>query len=217
MNFQLIIICLSLIFDSNAIAYKTKTNLKDSYGHEKHELEKIGPLDEESNLALTIVTGSLVNTQRVADYYSSYGKNLTIYEQTKMHVKMNGKVSFLSELFNITFVEYKCSSGVAQINRQKCYASNSEASIPETLKSSIIGILGLEQILVMKPNTVTNKSDDGLNSASMPYMIIISYLVIFVVVGFGCMFCASMLIKRLFSNCSSLNQAHNKYSLATPI
>ena len=150
MNFKLIIF-FTLIFHLNAMKNKTRTKLKDSYGHKGHKLAKIGPLDKESKLTLTLVTGSLNNSQLVADYYSSFGKNLTIYEQTNMHVKLNGKVSFLSQLFNTTFIEYKCDNHTeindAQRKRQKCYASNSEVSIPETLKSSIIGIMGLEQVL----------------------------------------------------------------------
>jgi subtilase family serine protease len=161
MKFQLII-CFSLIFHLNALKNKTRTKLKDSYGHKGHKLAKIGPLDKESKLTLTLVTGSLNNSQLVADYYSSFGKNLTIYEQTNMHVKLKGKVSFLSQLFNTTFIEYKCDNHTeindAQRKRQKCYASNSEVSIPETLKSSIIGIMGLEQVFYMKPNFKVKKS-----------------------------------------------------------
>jgi hypothetical protein len=65
MKFQLIIYFV-LMFHLNAIKNKTKTKLKGSYGHKNHRLTKIGPLDEESNLTLALVTGSLNNTQLVA-------------------------------------------------------------------------------------------------------------------------------------------------------
>jgi hypothetical protein len=147
MKFQLIFYFI-FVFRLNALEENSsKIKLMGSYGHKNHRLAKIGPLDKESNLTLTIVTGSLFNTRRVADYYSSFGKNLTIYEQTSMHVKLNGKVSFLSQLFDTTFVEYKCDNKTeirdALRKRQKCFASNSEVSIPETLKSSIFSIMGL--------------------------------------------------------------------------
>jgi subtilase family serine protease len=64
------------------------------------------------NLTLTLVTGSLANTQLVSDYYSQYFSHyFTIYDQTEMHVKMHGSVAHLSQVFNTTFVEYKCPDG----------------------------------------------------------------------------------------------------------
>jgi kumamolisin len=83
-----------------------------------------------------------------------------------MHLKLNGKVSFLSQIFNTTFVEYKCGNETAS---KKCFASNSEVTIPETLKSSIIGIMGLEQVLNMKPNFVAN--DEFKPAATSSYFI----------------------------------------------
>jgi len=161
MKFQLIFYFI-FIFRLNALEENSsQIKFKGSYGHTNHRLTKIGPLNESLNLTLTIVTGSLENSKLVADHYSLYGKNLTIYEQTTKHVKLNGKVSFLSQIFNTTFVEYKCDFNPyindEQRNRQKCYAPNSDVSIPVTLKSSIIGILGLE-VLKMQSNTVSDSS-----------------------------------------------------------
>jgi hypothetical protein len=208
MKFQLII-CFSLIFHLNAIKNKTQIKLSGSYSHKNHKLAEIGLLDEETNLTLTIVTGSLNNSQLVADYYSSYGKNLTIYEQTKIHVKLSGKVSFLSQIFNTKFIEYKCDNHTetkgAQRKRQKCYASNSEVSIPETLKSAIIGIMGLEQVLFMKPNTVSNKSNDKSNSKSMPKLKKILFYIIFLIFDLGWLFFITQCLKQ----CHSLNQNQN--------
>jgi hypothetical protein len=63
-------------------------------------------LNPSLNLTLTLVTGSLANTQLVSDYYSQYFSHyFTIYDQTEMHVKMHGSVAHLSQVFNTTFIE----------------------------------------------------------------------------------------------------------------
>ena len=130
-----------------------KVPLVGSYGHKNHGLEKKSNLDPKQNLTLTIVTGSWSNTKKVSSYYSSF-KDLTLKDQTEMHVKIQASVASLSQVFNTSFIEYQCPN-----EKQKllCFASSSEVTIPVELKSAILSILGLEQILTFKPNVVLAK------------------------------------------------------------
>ena len=73
-----------------------------------------------------------------------------------MHVKIHGSVAYLSQVFNTTFIEYKCPDD------RLCFATNSDVSIPINLKSAIIGVLGVEQILQSKPNYVIGKKIEDL-------------------------------------------------------
>ena len=146
----------SPVFGSNNV------QLGGSFGHKNHGLDKLGTLNSAKTLTLTIVTGSLANTQLVASYYKSV-QGLTIFDQTDMHLQMKGSVTLLSTVFNTNFIEYKCSNLTTQ---QTCYASSSEVSIPAALKSAIIGILGLEQVLTLKPNSVVGK-EIKLNSGGL--------------------------------------------------
>ena len=111
------------------------------------------------NLTITIVTGSWENTQQVDEYYSSFGY-FTISIQTQIHLKMQGTVGRLSQVFNTTFFEYKCQKNMTLI----CFASTSVVYIPASLNSAIVGILGLEQVLALKSNYVVGKSIGRLKS-----------------------------------------------------
>ena len=146
MFFKLII---ALILISNVFSLeKAVVKLKDSFGHKNHELAKLASIDTSFNLTLTIVTGSLNNTRLVANYYQTLDVGLIISDQTEMHLKLTGNVLIMAQIFKTTFVEYECNDS----NSRFCYASNSEVSIPESLKSTIIGILGLEKVLKLEPN-----------------------------------------------------------------
>ena len=128
-------------------------NLEGSYGHQEHGLKKIDNLNNQLYLTLTIVTGSWSNTELVSKYYSSF-EHIKIINKTEMDFKIEGKVLALSQIFNTTFVKYECP--IAS-NSRVCFASTSEVSIPSQLKSSILGINGLEEVLTLKPNFVFGK------------------------------------------------------------
>ena len=115
------------------------------------------------------MTGSLANTQLVSDYYSQhFGDYLTIHDKTEMHVKMHGSVGHLSQVFNTTFKEYSCPyDGL-------CFATNSDVSIPSSLQSASIGVLGAEQILQPKPNYVIRKKSKTLKDFKDNYILILS-------------------------------------------
>lgn len=112
------------------------------------DLEMVGPLSSEITLSITIVTGALEKSQSVANYYGSI-QGLAITDITEMHVKLNGTVGALSNAFDTTFTEYDCP---ARSVAMACFASDSDISIPAALKSSIIGILGLETIQTARPH-----------------------------------------------------------------
>ena len=94
------------------------------------------------------MTGSLENTRLVASYYSGL-EGLSVLGETEMHLKLSGSVESLSNAFGTTFIEYECGQrGQSKV----CFCTNTDISIPVTLKSAIIGVIGLENILTMKPN-----------------------------------------------------------------
>ena len=145
--------------------FNTLTKFKDSFGHKSYidELAKapnptvFTNLDPEINLTLTLVTGSMENTLLVVDYYSSLKddreQNLSLFNiisQTSLHVRMSSKVKYISQVFNTSFLDYKCPNKL-------CYASTSDVYIPVHLNEKIVGILGLEEVLSLKPNFVRGK------------------------------------------------------------
>jgi hypothetical protein len=145
--------------------FNTLTKFKGSFGHKSYidELVKapnptvITNLDPEINLTLTLVTGSMENTLLVVDYYSSLKddqeKNLSLFNiisKTSLHVRMSSKVKYISQVFKTSFMDYKCPNKL-------CYASTSEVYIPAHLNEKIVGILGLEEVLSLKPNYVRGK------------------------------------------------------------
>ena len=86
-----------LIFVANHLTYAEENiamaKLKGSADHlKKHNLEPKGFLASQMKLTLTIVTGSLANSELVAKYYSTFNF-LTISNQTEMHLKLKGTVN----------------------------------------------------------------------------------------------------------------------------
>jgi kumamolisin len=130
----------------------------------KHTCQPIGPLNPKMILTLTVVTGGpkLDKTKLVAAYFASF-KFLTITDEADMHFKIKGLVDQLSNVFNTSFVEYKCSNSPS--NSVK-YASTTEVYIPESLQSAFKSILGLETVLAYgtyhrelpQPSSVSEKS-----------------------------------------------------------
>ena len=147
--------------------FNTLTKFQDSFGHKSYidELAKasnptVTNLDPEINLTLTLVTGSMENTLLVVDYYSALKddreQNLSLFNiisHTSLHVRMSSKVKYLSQVFNTSFLDFKCPNKL-------CYASTSEVYIPAHLNEKIVGILGLEEVLSLKPNFVRGKTID---------------------------------------------------------
>ena len=120
--------------------------LKGSCEHQKkHNLTQMGMLNPRATLTLTIVTNSLANTNLVKEYFSSFNK-LSLKQEDNLNLKLMGNVSQLSQIFNTTFMEYKCNM------KHTCFASTSDIVIPMSLHGAIVGILGLEQVLNFKPN-----------------------------------------------------------------
>ena len=147
MNIFFISLFLLVEYSLNSLNLESQTvPLVNSFGHRNNALEKLGDLNPAMTLTLTLVTGSMENTQLVASYYQSI-QGLTILERTDMHIKLSGSVEVISKAFETTFSEYQCGSSGQQT---VCYASNSEVYVPASLNSAIIGILGLENILTMK-------------------------------------------------------------------
>ena len=149
--------------------------LDNSFGHKNSSmhLNNWKTLNSATSLNLTIVTGSLNNTQLVASYYQSI-EGLTLCDQTDMQLKLSASVEVISQVFETVFREYDCENST----RKTCYASNSEVSVPASIRSAIIGILGLEQVLTVKPNyhknqTPLNKTSTGdlKPKVSYPYFI----------------------------------------------
>jgi subtilase family serine protease len=150
----------------------TLIKLKNSFGH-KNYIEELtnAPLtapnlDPEMTLTLTLVTGSMANTIFVADYYSSlkgeYDSRLfKIISQTSLHVKMSSKVKHISQVFNTSFLNYKCPN-------KYCYASTSEIYIPLHLNETILGVLGLEEVLSLKTNYALGKKIFDKEKKSSP-------------------------------------------------
>ena len=97
------IIFLCLIFDSLA------SNTSTRYIFVDLTHEPLGALNPSMNLTLTLVTGSLNNTQIVASYYE-FIQGLTVFKRTDLDLKLLGSVQTLSRVFNTTFTEYKCSN-----------------------------------------------------------------------------------------------------------
>jgi kumamolisin len=149
MKFSLIII-ISLF--SLPFLYEAKkfTQLRGSFGQKQQlkNFEKRGFLNSKLSLTLTLVTGSWANTQLVSNYYKDF---LKIVERTDMHTKVEGSVPRLSQVFNTTFIEYKCPDNQSNVNvNLKCFSTLSEVTIPEELTSAILGIMGLEQVLTLR-------------------------------------------------------------------
>ena len=136
-----------MLFHDSMSEHSFMMPLKGSHGHKQHGLTQLNTLSPLLNLNITIVTGSWTNTQLVSDYYSSLGY-FKMIEMTDMHVKMEGTVSRISQVFNTTFFEYECETVSI------CFASTSEVFIPKNLTAAILGILGLEQVLTLKNNLV---------------------------------------------------------------
>ena len=163
----LVFLFLLVIYHHQAASYVPKfhqTNLvplEKSFGHKNHELVQMDILDPQLNLTLTIVTGSMANTQLVSKYYSSFGY-FTIWDQTNLHLKMQGSVASIAQVFQTTFVEYKCNTTTT--SSTKCFATTSEVHIPNSLQSAILGILGLEKVLSLKPNYVRAETDSSKES-----------------------------------------------------
>ena len=111
-------------------------------------MPKVGDLDSKMSLTLTIVTGSLHKTQLVSSFYR-FIDGLSITYETDMHFKVTGNAELISKVFNTSFSEYKCKP---DCGKDICYASNSKATLPDPLKSSVVGILGLENIITGNTN-----------------------------------------------------------------
>jgi len=145
-----IISFLFILHSGQAISAQTFSNLTKLLGssdHNKlHNLKALGPLNPQTYLNITLVTGSLANSQLLAQYFSSLEQNLTLIEETNVHLKIRAMVSQFSQIFNTKFVEYECSTN------KLCFATTSEVYMPHALHSCIIGILGLEQVISFKPN-----------------------------------------------------------------
>ena len=108
---------------------------------------KKGNLNPSKILTLAKCTGFLSNTQLVADYYRTI-EGLTVFDETEMHFKLTGSVDVISNEFKTSFSEYECGRTTS---KDVCFATNTDISIPQTLQSSIIGVLGLENMLTLTP------------------------------------------------------------------
>jgi len=126
------------------------TPLVNSYGHRNLTLVKTGVLSGNINLTLTLVTGSLNGSQLVAAYYSSLVK---IISQNNLDVKIQANISVLSKVFNTSFATYKCPFNLTSLKLNRtCFATTSMVSIPTSLRTAIVGIVGLEQVLNLTTN-----------------------------------------------------------------
>ena len=160
------LLAFSLIVDnhvfSTTLPSAQKTPLIGSYGHDiwikDHAMSQVGRLDSAMILTLTLVTGSLDNTQLVASYYESI-EGLTLFDRTDMHLKLSGSVEVISQVFNTSFSEYTCDSKNIQ---SICYASNTEVSIPASLQPFILGIIGLEKGIITQTSYIV-KSDANIS------------------------------------------------------
>jgi hypothetical protein len=109
----------------------------------------IGKLDPTKELTLTIVTGSLSNTQLVSSYYRTV-KGIRVFDETDFDLKLASSVGVFSKEFKTAFIHYECNP---QDARDKvCFAINSDIFIPQSLQAAIIGVLGLEDMNTMIPN-----------------------------------------------------------------
>ena len=121
------------------------TPLVNSYGHRNMTLVKTGILSGNINLTLTLVTGSMNGSQLVVAYYSSL---VRIISQNNLDVKIQANISVLSKVFNTSFATYKCPFNLTSLKLNRtCFASTSMVSIPTSLRTAIVGIVGLEQVL----------------------------------------------------------------------
>jgi hypothetical protein len=145
------IIAYALVISSMSHIAPQLVKLEGSSPHNNNNkgLVQIGNLDSSIELTVTIVTGSLENTRLVASYYSGLD-GLSVFGETEIHLKLSGSVESLSNAFDTTFIEYECGGQRGQ--SKVCFCTNTDISIPATLKSAIIGVLGLENILTMNPN-----------------------------------------------------------------
>jgi subtilase family serine protease len=135
---------LMLVLNINECESQSMTTLNNSYGHGNLSLVKTGNLNENINLTLTLVTGSSNNTKLVSAYYLSL---VRIISQNDLDIKIEANVSVLSQVFNTSFATYLCPTNSATQSNRTCFASTSMVSIPTSLKTAILGIIGLEQVL----------------------------------------------------------------------
>ena len=177
MNSKLIVVLSFLASFRLLESKKGFVKFDHSFGHKNFSLHKWKNLNSTKSITLTLVTGSTENTQQVASYYQTI-QGLSVFNQTDMHVKLKGSVQIISQEFNTTFSEYNCENNTERRRKKTCDASNSEVSVPASIRSAIIGILGLEQVLTVKPNyhknqTPLNKTSTGdfKPKASYPYFI----------------------------------------------
>ena len=138
-------------------------SLDKSYGHKNKGLKMLAVLNPQIHLTITIVTGTWTNTRVVSEYYSSF-KYLKIFEKSSMHFKMKGSVSRFSRVFKTFFKQYECPYETRLI----CFATTSQVSVPSFLKRKILGIIGLEQILSLKPNLEVLRSKNKLVNSFLP-------------------------------------------------
>ena len=132
------------------------TSLPNSYGLRKLNLVKTGDLSGNTNLTLTLTTGSLANSKLVSAYYSTVN-SIKVLSQTNMYVQIQGTVTILSKVFKTSFVIYKCPTNTSSRSTKTCFAANSTVSIPTSLKTAILGVIGLEQVLSLKTNYIISR------------------------------------------------------------
>ena len=111
-----------------------------------HGFDLVGYLDSDTILTLTVVTGSLSNTQIVSSFFQTF-EGFNISDQTDMHFKLTGRVSLISQVFNTSFGSYK-----SEHNQNVFFASSRKVSIPKSIQTETIAVLGLENVSQMKPN-----------------------------------------------------------------
>ena len=141
----LIIFIYSYVLPPTSESTSNYVKLQGSSLNHLNNFAKVGELNPATVLTLTIVTGSMSNTQLVADYYRTV-EGLTVFDETNMHLKISGSVAVLSKEFNTSFNEYECD------RKDVCFATNSDISIPQSLQSKVIGVLGLENMMTLKPH-----------------------------------------------------------------
>ena len=147
----------------NSLSSLKLVYLEKSYGHSNIDLDVLDILDPQINLTLTLVTGSWESTRLVSQYYTAFGC-FNILEKNELHFKIQGNVSDLSTVFKTIFVQYKC----PQKTKLICFATNSKVSIPHYLKSHILGIIGLEQVISLRSNFQVIKKTYHFESFSPP-------------------------------------------------
>ena len=156
------IILLCLIFDTFA---SSNTSIREL--HVDLSLQPLGALDPNMNLTLTLVTGSAINTQLVASYYQSI-QGLTFLDRTDVDLKFSGRVQTLSQTLNTSFIEYKCPNDSKQ---NVCYASGPNVTLPASLSTVIVGILGLETVITAEPRSMALGNSVPISRSTYPLFI----------------------------------------------